>query len=200
MANCSISSLMARSWFQARTRLKPIFTSTPTAITWLLHNLANISNQLIMACLQLQYLMAHTPLVIILGRQHRACINFRSLSPHVVALGLQTRKLVHKRHLTGISLQSSFLATLRPLGAQHHPPYKPNFLTISRLQRTQTVCLSMLTSGPGLRKNRPFHLRSLRYIVDLTVGAGLWTRYWTTETERPTFTSVGSSPIPLTTC
>ena len=200
MANCSISSLMARSCFQARTRLKPIFTSTPTAITWLLHNLANISNQLIMACLQLQYLMAHTPLVIILGRQHRACINFRSLSPHVVALGLQTRKLVHKRHLTGISLQSSFLATLRPLGAQHHPPYKPNFLTISRLQRTQTVCLSMLTSGPGLRKNRPFHLRSLRYIVDLTVGAGLWTRYWTTETERPTFTSVGSSPIPLTTC
>ena len=153
-----------------------------------------------MASLQLPYPMAHTRLVIILGPQHRACINFRSLLHLVVALGLRTRKLVHKRHSTGISLQSSSLATHRPLGARHHLLYKPSFPTISRLQRTQTVRLSMLTSGHGLRKNRPSHPPSLLYIVDPMVGAGLWIRYWTTETEQPTFTSVGFSRIPPTTC
>ena len=80
-----------------------------------------------------------------------------------------------------ISLQSSSLATLRPLGAQHHPLCKPNFLYNQQIAKDSDGAPIYVTLGARLRKNRPFHLRSLLYIVDLTVGAALWTRYSTAE-------------------
>ena len=44
-------------------------------------------------------------------------------------------------------------------------------------------CHVLPSDLPDLRPSLPFQPRSLLYIVDLMVGAGLWTRYWTIETE-----------------